>query len=232
MSNGHKTDPKAERQIHVELGRPDTSDLRPVAGSGKDTLNRSLIAQAAAAQWTPRGATDAQHGEAALSALLLMMEIAPRDGVEGALAAQFVAQHGMSMEMVRKAHLPDQPHEIAAGMRKASIQASRACVEILDALDRRRGKGGKQHITVKHLHVSDDARAVIGNFEAGGGDEHAIDGEAHAAGQLAGPLGAGLVMPEVRSANPERQPVPIPSNAQRPLPDARRQKHRAKPRGA
>lgn len=214
MSRVHETAPEAERRIHVELGRPDTADLRPVAGSGKDTLNRSLIAQAAAAQWTPRGATDAQHGEAALSALLLMMELAPRDGVEGALAAQFVAQHGISMEMVRKAHLPDQPHEIAAGMRKASIQASRACVEILDALDRRRGKGGKQHITVKHLHVSDDARAVIGNFEAGGGDgEELEDGPREPPAQLAHNATFGAVLPPLRGEEPAQQSVPGASDA-------------------
>ena len=228
MSNGHKTDPKAERQIHVELGRPDTSDLRPVAGSGKDTLNRSLIAQAAAAQWTPRGATDAQHGEAALSALLLMMEIAPRDGVEGALAAQFVAQHGMSMEMVRKAHLPDQPHEIAAGMRKASIQASRACVEILDALDRRRGKRGRQNIRVTHLHVSDDALAVIGNFEAGGGDgEELEDGPREPPARLAHDAAVGAVLPPLLREEPARHSVPGSSDArQTAVQAARRERKR------
>jgi hypothetical protein len=235
MTRFHQTDPKAERQIHVKLGDPDTDSLRPVAGSSKDALNNKLITQAIAAQWTPKGATDEQHGDSALVTLLAMMELAPRDGVEGMLAAQIVAQHGMAMEMARRAMLPDQPYEFAAGMRKASIQASRACVELLDALDRRRGKRGRQNIKVTHLHVSGDARAVIGNFnaaEGGGGDGDGIDGEPYAAGHLAGPLGAGAILPPLRSANPERQPVPVPGDAERPMQDARRQKHRAKPRGA
>lgn len=235
MSREHATDPKAERQIRVMMDAPDTDKMRRIAGSGRDALNNKLMMQAIRAQWTPKGATDDDHAEVALSTLLAMMELAPRDGVEGMLAAQIVAQHGAAMEMARRAMLPDQPCEIAAGMRKGSIQASRACAELLDALDRRRGKRGRQNIKVTHLHVSGDARAVIGNFnaaEGGGGDGNEIDGEPHASGHLAGAPGAGAILPPVRSANPERQPVPIASDAERPVPDARRQKHRAKPRGA
>lgn len=235
MSDEYATPPQAERQVRVNMNAPDTDKMRRISGSSRDALNNKLMMQAIRAQWTQKGATDEEHGEAALTTLLLMMELAPRDGVEGALAAQFVAQHAMTMEMARRAMLPDQPAEFAAGMRKASVQASRACVELLDALDRRRGKRGRQNIKVTHLHVSGDARAVIGNFnsdEGGGGDGNEIDGEAHAVGHLAGPPGTGVGMSPVRCENPERQPVPVAGDAQRAMPDARRQKHRAKPRGA
>lgn len=235
MTRVHKTDPKAERSIYVPLNAPDTSDMRPIGGSNRDALNNHLMIQAIRSQWVPKSATDEQHGDLTRATLLMMMELAPRDGVEGMLAAQIVAMHGLTMDMARRAALPDQPHEFATSMRKASIQASRACVELLDALDRRRGKRGRQNIKVTHLHVSGDARAVIGNFnaaEGGGGDGDGIDGEPYAVGHLAGPPGAGAILPPVRSANPERQPVPVPSDAERPMQDARRQKHRAKPRGA
>ena len=219
-----KQTPPAE-PVRINLDRPDTSLLRHVAGASKDTLNNHIIKQVIDATWAPKDETPTDRVERATGAVLALQAFGPRDAIEGMLAAQAVALHEMSMELARRAMLPQQPSETAAAMRKGAVQASRGFVELLDALDRRRGKGGKQHITVKHLHVSDDARAVIGNFGAGGGEGHgaAIDGEARARGQLEGPPSAGAILPEVRGKNPERQPVPRAGSARKTtVSDARR----------
>jgi hypothetical protein len=63
--------------------------------------------------------------------------------------------------------LPDQPFEAAQGLRKAAANASRTFVELLSALDRRRGKGGQQVVRVEHVHVHRGGQAIVGNVKAG-----------------------------------------------------------------
>ena len=63
--------------------------------------------------------------------------------------------------------IPDQPFEAAQGLRKAAANASRTFIELLAALDRRRGKGGQQVVRVEHVHVHSGGQAVVGNVKAG-----------------------------------------------------------------
>ena len=62
--------------------------------------------------------------------------------------------------------LPDQPFEAAQGLRKAAASASRTFVELLAALDRRRGTGGQQ-VRVEHVHIHRGGQAIVGNVKAG-----------------------------------------------------------------
>ena len=52
-------------------------------------------------------------------------------------------------------------------MRKAAANASRTFVELLSALDRKRGKGGQQVVRVEHVHVHQGGQAIVGNVKAG-----------------------------------------------------------------
>jgi hypothetical protein len=224
--------PESDETTRLLMDRPDTGHLRRIGGSRHDRFNHMLIGQTIAAQWESFRLTVEDRTKQREAILLGMVAFKPQDEIEGLLTAQAMMLHGMAMELGRRAMLPEQPGELAAGMRKGAVFASRAFVEVTEALDRRRGKGRKQSITVKHMHVSGDARAVIGNF-GGGGDGKGIDGEPHAPpARLAHDAPAGAILPALLGTDPERQPVPIPSDAERPMPDARRQKHRAKPRGA
>ena len=88
------------------------------------------------------------------------------------IAAQAMAAHHASMECSRRAMVPDQPFEAAQGFRKAAANASRTFVELLSALDRKRGKGGQQVVRVEHVHVHSGGKAIVGNIAApatGGG---------------------------------------------------------------
>lgn len=225
--------PDKPRVRHITLNKHDTSDMRAIAGSNRDHLNNWVMCHAMENQWVAKGSPEEKHVDTARAALLGMMEFAPRNGVEGMIASLFMSHYGMAQECARRAQIDGQPREGAALLRKGAAQSTRICLELLDALDRRRGKGRKQNITVKHLYVNDGSQAVIGNFGpggagGGGGDESAIEGEAHAQGYLAGQSTEGVGMPALRSPDPERRPLPIPSDAERPVPDARRRKHRAK----
>jgi hypothetical protein len=62
--------------------------------------------------------------------------------------------------------------EAAQGFRKAAANASRTFVELLSALDRKRGKGGQQVVRVEHVHVHKGGQAIVGNVQ--GGDTAAV----------------------------------------------------------
>jgi hypothetical protein len=81
------------------------------------------------------------------------------------LAAQAMAAHHASMECSRRAMLPDQPFEASQGFRKAAANASRTFIELLSALDRKRGKGGQQVVRVEHVHVHRGGQAIVGSVQ-------------------------------------------------------------------
>jgi hypothetical protein len=83
----------------------------------------------------------------------------PTDEIEGMIAAQADAQHHAAMESSRRAVIPDQGFEAGREYRKAAVNASRAFVELVSALDRKRGKGGRQKVTVEHVHVHAGGKA-------------------------------------------------------------------------
>jgi hypothetical protein len=128
--------------------------------------------------------------------------------------AQLLAAHNAAMECYRRAMFGEQSFE---GRRENLSQAnklSRTYAVLLDALNHHRGKG-QQKVTVEHVHVHSGGQAVVGMVETpGGGDRPKSEEQPHAI-----TYAPGVEMP---SANPERSIVPVASNAERPVPDARR----------
>jgi hypothetical protein len=89
--------------------------------------------------------------------------------------------------------------------------------DLLEALNRHRGKGGQQKVTVEHVHVHAGGQAVVGMVETPGGGDGAKSEEQPPAKQI-----AHAPQPAMRSPDKEWEPVPVGSDAERPLPDARR----------
>src|SRR5262249_26324974 len=143
-----------------------------------------------------------------------LIGIAPKDEIEGMIAAQLIASYSASMECYRRAMLRDQTFE---GRREALSQAnklSRTYATLLEALNRHRGKG-QQKVTVEHVHVHQGGQAIVGNVQSpGGGFAPKTKEQPHA---LAYAPSTPLPCPD-----PAREPVPVASDAERPLPDARR----------
>jgi hypothetical protein len=136
--------------------------FRHIGGSDDDDFNFQLVNAAMAAAWWPKG--DGEEGKTALTRAVASGIIAfnPVDEIEGMIAAQAVALHHASMECSRRAMLPDQGFEAGREYRKAAANASRTFVELLAALDRKRGKGGQQKVTVEHVHVHAGGKAIVG----------------------------------------------------------------------
>ena len=87
------------------------------------------------------------------------------------IAAQAVALHGAAMECLRRALLPGQPSEVASKLRKDAANMARAMTDMLDAMDRKRGKG-PQVVRVERVVVHEGGRAIVGNVQ--GGDTTAV----------------------------------------------------------
>jgi hypothetical protein len=140
--------------------------------------------------------------------------IGPKDELEGMIAAQLLAAHNSAMECYRRAMLGEQTFE---GRRENLSQAnrlSRTYAVLLDALNRHRGKG-QQTVRVEHVTVQAGGQAIVGHVETpGGGDRSKSEEQPHAIAYA-----PGIEMPSV---DPERTAVPSASDAERPLPDARR----------
>src|ERR1700738_4272661 len=105
------------------------------------------------------------------------------------------------------------------GRRENLTQAnklSRTYATLIEALNRHRGKG-QQKVTVEHVDVHAGGQAVVGMVESPrGGDQPKSEDQAHAKQIAHAP------QPAVWSADKERQRLPVSGDAERPLPNARR----------
>lgn len=98
-------------------------------------------------------------------ALALLKEMSPADGVEGMIAVQAVALHVMSMEAARRVLAPGQEAGVVDKLRKSTANLMRAQVDMLTALDRKRGKVNHQTVRVERVLVTEGG-ALIGASSA------------------------------------------------------------------
>ena len=104
------------------------------------------------------------------------------------------------------------------GRRESLNQAnklSRTYATLLEALNRHRGKG-QQKVTVEHVHVYSGGQAVVGAVGTGGGERPISEDQPHAKQIAHAP------QPAMRRSDEERESMPVASDAERPLPAARR----------
>jgi len=207
------SEPLAPRSAGVQIKLVgDPTKLKPLGGSNFDSFNTVLINQAVGSLWKPANLSAKEQEKRNSMAAAVMHAIGPRDEIEGMLAAQMVAMHHASMEASRRAMLPDQPFEIVQGYRKSAANSTRTFIELLAALDRRRGKGTQQKVTVEHVHVHAGGQAIVGNIEpgdrggGGGRPKQKVEPRAPAATLAHDPaVGAGRAA--LRRKDPERVPM-------------------------
>jgi hypothetical protein len=213
---GNKTD-KETKPSTVVANDPDDLKgvLKNIGGSRSDHWNNTLANQAVQALWLEHSdpATRDKQYSATVAALV---GIGPKDELEGMMAAQLIAAHNAAMECYRRAMIGEQTFE---GRRENLAQAnklSRTYATLLEALNRHRGKG-QQKVTVEHVHVHAGGQAVVGIVDNPGRGSQRKSEDQCDAKQI-----AHAPQPTMRSANTERQPLSVASDAERPLPNARR----------
>ncbi len=252
-AEGQGSGPPAKPGATVQLGSASDRDeghgsLRSIGGSGSKALNNVLANQTVATLWLPPGAADEERDRRRQAAVIAMMEFKPTDGIKGMMAAQAVGLHSASMECLRRAMIPEQPGQAADQLRRQAANMSRTFLDVLAALDRKRGKGVRQVVRVERVMVAPGGQAIVGNVQAGaaGGGQHGegvgydggTGGEPHAppsgrttagttSARLAHDAAPGAVLPPLRGTDPGRDALPVACDGQQAVPDARRLQHGA-----
>ena len=145
-----------------------------------------------------------------------LVGIGPKDEIEGMIAAQLIAAHNAAMECYRRAMIAEQTSEGRHDNLSEANKLSRSYALLLDALNRHRGKG-QQKVTVEHVHVHSGGQAIVGTVESPALANTSKTEGLHNAKQI-----AHAPQPAMRSPNAERERVPSASDAERPMPHARR----------
>jgi hypothetical protein len=205
------------KTVTVTADDPEDSKgkLKRIGGSPSDHWNNTLANQAVQALWVKNSSPEELDKQLSATVAALM-GVAPKDELEGMMAAQLIAAHNAAMECYRRAMMGEQTFE---GRRENLAQAnklSRTFATLLEALNRQRGKG-QQKVTVEHVHVHAGGQAVVGMVETpGGGHQPKSEDQPHAR-QI-----THASQPAVWSADKEGEAVPIARHVERPLPAARR----------
>jgi hypothetical protein len=149
----------------VSLTEP-PGGLREYGGSDCPDFNRALVMATVAA--VP--AIDADGIDQRIAAACAgLAAFKSKDEIEAMLAGQAIALHQAAMECLRRAMLAGQPFEIASKLRKDGANMARGMADMLDALDRKRGKG-PQVVRVERVVVHDGGQAIVGTVAAGRGE--------------------------------------------------------------
>jgi hypothetical protein len=165
--------------------------------------------------------------EVAFNAALAVIDgVRPKDEIEAMLAAHMAVTNIALLELVARTRGAITGHRYEGnGIKRLDVLGNlttkfmRTFTMQVEALARKRRKG-EQNVTVKHVHVHAGGQAVVGNVSHGGGrgvrknGQQAYDHEREPITQS----------PSMRSADQEREPVPVTSDEKGALSVARRRK--------
>jgi hypothetical protein len=187
--------------------------LKHLGGSIHDDWNQALCNQVLNAARYPKNATPEDKAKLYFSHLAFLVGVNPQDVIEGMMAAHLFASHAAAMECYRRAMLPEQSTEAREANLIQAGKLTRANATVVEALAKHRNKG-KQKITIEHVHVYEGGQAAfIASGSPGEGVVKLNKGQPHAIRYAPGS--------QMRRENPQRQALPVTSDAERPLPDAR-----------
>jgi hypothetical protein len=153
-------------------------------------------------------------GEVGSAVVSGVMDLKPKDPIEGMLLAQIVVAHEAALDMYRRAWAqPPEYFDARCRYLQLADKAQRTLAVLTERLDRHRG-AGQQSITVRHVTVNAD-NAIVGNVE------HFPSRSAPAKIKDQPDATAHALKPEMWSKDSERNALPITGDAERPLSDAR-----------
>lgn len=133
-----------------------------LTGARDPLLAERLLTQVAESLWLPEEAGDAERVERIRAAAAALEGLAPRDELEGMLAAQMVATHAAAMESLRRAIIPIQDGAIRADELRQAARLLALYAKQVEALNRNRGQGQRK-VTVEHVRVESGGQAIVGH---------------------------------------------------------------------
>lgn len=179
--------------------------LETATGTKDPELQLKIVNQALAA-YNPDGDVQAQ-GDAALK---MLESIAPKDGVEGMLAAQMVSSQDSAARLLKLAFNSNQTVQAMDMLLKHAAKFQQLYARQMEALTKYRGKGS-QKITVEHVTVEAGGQAIVGNVAAAASEAQRPGG---ARPMLAKP--SEDFMPMVKDITPAKVPAKARSKPNAP----------------
>ncbi len=190
----------------LEVAAKEWSGRKDLSGSDSGHFTLALVNQVWRSLWQGEG-TPKEIVELGQRAVMTALKgIAPRDPLEGMLAAQMVATHESAMDCFRRAQIPGQTFEGRRMNLEFANKLVRSYATLVETLDKHRGKG-QQVVRVEHVTVNAGGQAIVGtvSHEQGGGG----DGRQSAEGSQAQAALAHASEPPMRSPDQEWEPVPL-----------------------
>jgi hypothetical protein len=138
--------------------------VRDAFGSDDDGFIKGLFNQVLQLSNNGAGAPDENQLHFIAGAL---SGIKPKDELEGMLAVQIIANHILAMKFAGHLYTA-KSMEVKESLERMFTKLSRTTPAQMEALHRKR-YGGKQKVTVEHVHVHEGGQAIVGNVETGGG---------------------------------------------------------------
>ncbi len=209
LGSVHNDEVAHEKRLQNALGTTSPSFMT-------DTLNKVecavRVSQAPAAQ-----------AEMGLNSALAMIEaIGPQDELEAALAAQMASCHVAAMDMLARLHHASHVEHFQL-FGNLATKMQRTFTAQVEALARLRGKG-QQTVRVEHVTVEPGGQAIVGDvhhYPQGGrrGRKPIFEDQPYETGETAPSAQERQALP---SPNETGDRVSISSDAERPMPVARR----------
>jgi hypothetical protein len=158
---GGTVSPVCDGQVKITIDP--RGGARTLGGSNYQAFAETLLGSVLATIHT--STNDPQAGTTRIAAAAAALAaFKPADEIEAMLDGQAVAMHHMALECFRRAGLPDQHPDIASKLRKDGANLCRGMVDMLDGLDRRRGKVS-QVVRVERVVVHEGGQAIVGNVQ-------------------------------------------------------------------
>jgi hypothetical protein len=145
--------------------------MKKSSGIKAQSVTDRLLFQTASAilpHWGLRNSTPGQRLELAASALA---EMEPSNATEAMLATQMIATNDAALVFVRQATLTE------ASSQQRDANTERACkflalyIQQVDAMQRLKGKAGRQKVTVEHVNIHAGGQAIVGTVAPRGPGE-------------------------------------------------------------
>jgi len=153
---------------HTRVLRSTREHAEAATGTADTDLQARLLVQALDALPIPLELPEGEENRRLAAAMALMKEIAPRNGLEGMLAAQMVGVHGTAMDCLHRAMQPGQSGEVRNRELQHATRLLGLCARQIEALDRHRAEG-RSRLLVEHVHVGAGGRTIEGRAAAAEG---------------------------------------------------------------
>jgi hypothetical protein len=207
----HKSGGKEDEPVVIQT-KPGSA--KEIGGGESDKWNFRQMRLLLSALPGVTNADKKAAGEIGSAVVSGLIDLKPKDPVEGMLMSQIVVAHEAALDMYRRAwSQPPEYFEARCRYLQLADKAQRTLAMLTERLDRHRG-AGQQSITVRHVTVNAD-NAIVGNVE------HLPGGSAPAQIKDQPDATAHALRPEMWSKDPERNALPITGDAERTLSDAR-----------